>query len=190
VTITNEMMSSLKRTNVSKDADKTKDRVKADFLAARNKHKTAIDELSGLKRTSVYRVFREGAISPKIVLAMAQVLNVSPYYYTGEVDEKGECTVEQLHSFVAAKGFRELAYKIAPGRRDTASAVQSKPAVTPASGDPLFPSEFSNSPELAEAAAGLSVEEAQQLLAALLIRARTGGNAARLADLVKRCLLL
>jgi hypothetical protein len=202
MTITREMMASLKRSNVSKDAEKTKERVKADFSAAKNKNKTAIDALSGLKRTSIYRVFREGAVSAKIVLAMAQVLNVSPFYYTGAVDGKGECTDAVLHAFLVANGIRELAYQIAPGKNrakaepetqaaeDPAPAKPSKTAVVSAAGNPLFSSNFSNSPELAQAAADLTLDEAQQLLTALFIRAKAGGNAAQAVDLVKRCLLV
>lgn len=191
MTLTNEMMANLKRTNVSKDAEKTKQRVKEDFTSARNKQKTAIDELSGLKRTSVYRVFREGAVSSKIVLSMAQILNVSPFFYTGEADERGECTDTLLHSFLVSKGCRDLAFRIAPDRkpRDTAtpeSMSQDKSMI----GNPLFSSEFSNSPGLSEAAAALTEEDAVQLLRALLIRERAGGNAGQIADFVKRCLLL
>jgi hypothetical protein len=194
MTITNEMMSTLKRSNVSKDTAKTKERVKADFLSSMSKQKKAIDELSGLKRTSIYRVFREGAVSAKIVLSMAQVLNVSPFYYTGEVDEKGECTDAVLHAFLVAKKFRDLAYLIAPSKSAIKSAESaadfSKPAATLTSSNPLFTSEFSKSPELAQAAADLTLEEAQQLLAALFIRAKSGSNAVQVADLVKRCLLV
>jgi len=193
--LTNEMIAPLKRTNVSKDAEKTKLRIKEDFSAAKNKQKTAIVELTGLKRTSVYRVFREGAVSAKIVISMAQILGVSPFYYTGETDEKGECTAALLHSFLVAKGFKDLAYRIAPDRKTrspepSVPEEQSKPAAASQGIGALFSSDFSNSPELNEAVAALTEEDAVQLLRALLIRERAGGNASRLADFVKRCLLM
>jgi hypothetical protein len=197
--ITKEMIATLKRTNVSKDAEKTKERVKESFFAAKNKVKSQIEDLTGLKRTSIYRVFREGAVSAKVVCAMAQILNVSPFYYTGEADEKGECTDALLHSFLIQKGFREQAYQIAPDRKPRkteakedapASDEQSKPVPASLGGSMLFSSEFSNSPELAQAAAGLPLDDAIQLLSALYIRAKAGGNPAQLADFIKRCLLM
>ncbi len=73
--ITKDTISRLKRTNVSIDTEKTMLRVKDDFLPLRNKTKTQIVELTGLKRTSIYRVFREGLMEPKVALAMAQILD-------------------------------------------------------------------------------------------------------------------
>ena len=198
MTITKEMLSPIKRSNVSRDYDKTKLRVKEDFLAIRNKQKTAIIELCGLKRTSVYRVFREGAISARIVLAMSQILNVSPFYYTGESDEKDECSDALLLSFLEKKGLRDLANKLTAGRNDApvkevqpeVPVIPKKPVTESAGTGALFTTDFSNSPRLEKAAAELSLEDAYKLMEALFIRAKAGGNAEQIADLVKRCLLM
>lgn len=196
--LTTEMLATLKRTNASIDAEKSKQRVKADFTSSKNRQKTAVVELSGLTRASIYRVFREGAVSAKIAIAMAQILNVSPFYYTGESDEKGECTDAVLYSFLVQKGFRSLANQIAqqPNSDDSkamyaegTSGIFSSSVPTPLT-NPLFTSAFSNSPELATAAIELPLEEAHQLLTALYVRAKAGGNAKQIADLVKRCLLI
>ncbi|MDR1692886.1 MAG: hypothetical protein LBR72_05955 [Oscillospiraceae bacterium] len=189
--VTKETISSLKRTNISADEEKTKSRVKDDFLALRNKQKTAIVELTGLKRTSIYRVFREGNISAKIVLAMAQVLNVSPYYYTGESDEKGEFNDSVLAGFLANKGYTKQAEHVSVNKAAAPAAASAPAPAAPASAKPRgFALDFTNSVELGETAGQLEVEEAVQLLRALFIRAKAGGNAAQIADVVKRCLLV
>ena len=200
--ITSDMMGSIKRSNVSKDTEKTMQRIKDGFLSAKNKVKTEIIELAGVSRASVYRVYREGTVSAKIVIAMAQILNVSPFYYTGEADEKDECNRDTLHSFLVKKGLRDLAYKITPGKsrdnspkepkaNDTpAEENESKPNIeTPGMSKAIYTSDFFNSPEFSKAAEELPLEEAQQLLTALYIRAKAGGNAAHIADIVRRCLL-
>ncbi len=189
--ITKALLSSLKQNNVSKDAEKTKRRVKEDFLSIRNKQKTEIVELSGLKRTSIYRVFREGSISAKIALAMAQILNVSPYYYSGETDEKEAFSESLLQSFLTEKGYSRLWKGAKPYNAEKAKSDKHYPpnADSPDSGF-LFSSAFSNSSALKDAAATLKEEEAMKLLQALLIRERAGGNAAQIADFVKRCLLM
>ncbi len=191
--VTKEMISILKRTNISKDEEKTKIRVKEDFLPLRNRQKAAIVELSGLKRTSIYRVFREGNISAKIALALAQQLNVTPYFYTGETDEKSEFNDMLLQKFLAEKGYAKLAERVAAAikRGDTGDQGSSNLLGTPpGSRNFLFSSEFTNSPELSEAVSLLREEDAVQLLRALLIRARAGGSAVQVADFVKRCLLM
>lgn len=189
--VTKALLSSLKQNNVSKDAEKTKRRVKEDFLSIRNKQKTEIVELSGLKRTSIYRVFREGSISAKIALAMAQILNVSPYYYSGETDEKEAFNESLLQSFLTEKGYSRLWKGTKPYSAEKAKSDKHYPpnADSPDSGF-LFSSAFSNSSALKDAAATLKEEEAMKLLQALLIRERAGGNAAQIADFVKRCLLM
>ncbi|MDR1668859.1 MAG: hypothetical protein LBR76_02745 [Oscillospiraceae bacterium] len=184
--VTKDIISSLKRTNISVDEEKTKLRVKDDFISLRNKQKAAIVELTGLKRTSIYRVFREGNISAKIVLALSQALNVTPYYYTGETDDKGEFNDMLLQEFLNDKGYSRQAERIAQKMGDAPAGAPSKPL----SGSFAFPSEFTNSPGMNEAVSTLSEDDAVQLLLALLIRAKTGGSAAQLADFVKRCLLM
>lgn len=187
--VTKDIISSLKRTNISADEEKTKLRVKDDFIGLRNKQKAAIVELTGLKRTSIYRVFREGNVSAKIVLALAQSLNVSPYYYTGEIEEKGEFNDMLLQEFLANKGYTRLAERVAATMQASGDQTVSASGKVGMRGF-SFPAEFSSSPVLNAAAAAMSEDEAVQLLKALLIRAKAGGNAVQVADFVKHCLLM
>ncbi len=186
MSITKETILLLKRTDVSRDAEKTKQRVKEGFLSLRNKQKTEIVELSGLKRTSIYRVFREGSISAKITLAMAQILNVSPFYFTGETDQKEPLTDAQVVSFLKAKGYLKIADMMS---EELKSENKQPNPVVPAGGS-LFIPVFPDNPEFNEAVSYLREEDAITLLRALLIRGKAGGDAAQIADVVKRCLLV
>jgi hypothetical protein len=128
--ITKELLASVKQTNVSKDIEKTKQRVKDDFSALKSKQKEEVVVLSGINRTSIYRVFKTGAVSAKIVLAMAQNLNVSPFYYTGEADDKGVYSEEALASFLIDKGYAKLVQKKGkpgPKLRVSSATKESKP---------------------------------------------------------------
>ncbi len=182
--ITKEIISRLKRTDVSKDEEKTMFRVKNEFLPLRNKQKAEIIELTGLKRTSIYRVFREGSISAKIALAMAQCLNITPYYFTGETDEKDPLTDALAVSFLNEKGYKVLAERL----MNQITRTNKQPAPAAPQPNALLTSAFTNSPELSEAASYLREEDAVTLLRGLLIRGRVGGEAAQVADIVKRCL--
>jgi hypothetical protein len=93
----------LKQTNVSVNADSTKQRVKDVLKTASKEQRTEIETLSGLKRSSIDRVYAKGAISAKIAIAIAQTLNINPAYLTGETDEQGECTDKALKAFLKAK---------------------------------------------------------------------------------------
>ena len=64
---------------------------KKDFLA-----------LTGLGSSTVtkFTVEKAGAVSTKIILGLAQFLNVSPYYCIGTMDEKGMFSDEELEKFL------------------------------------------------------------------------------------------
>ncbi|MCL2053285.1 MAG: hypothetical protein FWG90_02435 [Oscillospiraceae bacterium] len=94
--LTAEQFRSLKKMNASKDMEKSKKRIEEDYKAASKTQKAEIVALSGLDRTSFYK----GIASLKVVLSMAQVLGVSPYYYGGVVDEKDDFSEELLSEFL------------------------------------------------------------------------------------------
>jgi hypothetical protein len=101
--LTEKQFEGLKKTNLSIDAQKSKERISEGFKAASSEVKNAILALSGLTRTTFYNAFQKGTASPKMVLSMAQSLGVSPYYYTGEADEEGEFNADILKTFLADK---------------------------------------------------------------------------------------
>ncbi len=102
---TKEFVSKLKRTNVSVDGEKTRDRVEALWKPASKTVKDKIEELAGIARTTIYRCYRTGSISVKLIVPMAQLLNVNPFYLTGEVDENTPCTDEVIEDFLNQKGY-------------------------------------------------------------------------------------
>jgi len=103
-----EKMKRLKRVSVTKDTQKAKDRIKQDFKSADKETKAKIVELSGLAHRSFYSVYKTGVATARPVLAMAQLLDVTPYYYTGAADERGSCTEEELARFLIEHGYEGL----------------------------------------------------------------------------------
>jgi len=106
--LTNEQILTLRKVNISKDSEKSKARIAEDFKALKNNVKNAVIDLSGLKRRSFYSTFSTGVATAKIVISLAQVTNVSPFYYTGESDEKEPFTEELLNKFLDGHGYKNL----------------------------------------------------------------------------------
>jgi Flp pilus assembly protein TadB len=196
--LTAEAIQSMGRKNCSANTDLTMQRTKDVFKSAKRTQKNDIDALTGLKRVSIARVYATGIITAKVAVAIGQVLDINPFYLTGEAEERGSYA-ESLPSFLKAKGHSRLIKAIESGEpkdddspkvsEQAASDKQEQVDLTPKT-EPLFTSAFSSSPELAKAAEELSLEEAYQLLTALSIRAKAGGNAAQLFDFIKRGLLM
>ncbi|MDR0222393.1 MAG: hypothetical protein LBI38_02505 [Oscillospiraceae bacterium] len=90
-----ERLQALKKGNISVDAEKSGRRIPEMFKSATTAQKNEIIELSGLSRFGFYKA----SASPKVVIALAQVLNVSPHYLTGETDVKGPCDAAVLAEF-------------------------------------------------------------------------------------------
>jgi len=91
-----ELVSKLKQSNISKDGDKTKARVKPLWKAANNEQRKVILALADVKDVSVRRAYVTGSISAKLVAAISLAMNVNPYFLTGQVDEAGEYSDTQL----------------------------------------------------------------------------------------------
>ena len=99
-----ETLKSLKQINVSADKEKTMSRVKqlwADTLPGTKKKVLATVKTGD---ATIYRIFRTGAITPRIVLALAGLLNANPFYLTGDSDEDEGYSPEVSEQFLEAKG--------------------------------------------------------------------------------------
>ncbi|GHU60519.1 hypothetical protein FACS1894171_2080 [Clostridia bacterium] len=103
-----EYIKNLKRTNVSADPDKTKERIEALWKPAPKEIKDKIEKLAGVVRTTIYRCYHTGNVSAKLVVPMAELLGVDPFYISGETDEQGECTDQLIEDFLLAKGYSKL----------------------------------------------------------------------------------
>ena len=106
--LTQENLKTLKRVNVSKNTDKTRERVQQDFKSASKLERKAIRELSGQSANSIYRIYTTGTVNARVVLAIAQTLNVQPWYYTGEIDERTPLDEGQLLQFLKVHGYNAL----------------------------------------------------------------------------------
>ena len=225
----------LKQVNVSRDAAKTKSRIREVYEPAKRAEKQAVIDYSGQNRNSVYRSERTGNASAKIIVPLAQVCNVSPYWLAGMTDDKGVCTEEVMAGFLKELGYakwlaarsgaptaavkasaKPKTAKVAPKKAAKAAskpgpkpkaATAAKPgpkpkavtadkpapkakAVSKASNAALLTISISNAPQIRKAAENLDLESAQQLLSALYLRAKVGGEAKDLCETVKCCLLL
>ena len=98
----------LKQTNISVEEEKTQERVERLWKAATADLKQAVLELAGVITATVYRIYRTGSISAKLSVPLAQVLNVSPLYLTGEVDEPGECSDTILRKLLLRHGYKKI----------------------------------------------------------------------------------
>jgi len=98
----------LKQTNISRNGEKTAQRVQQLWKAATKEQKNAIEESAGISRATIYRVYNTGSVSAKLVTPMAFNFNVNPKYLTGETDDKGECDLETVVEFLTKLGYGNL----------------------------------------------------------------------------------
>jgi hypothetical protein len=214
--LSTEQLKRLKQVNVSQDAEKTKERIKKDFQAATNAVKAAIVELSGQKRTSFYRAYETGAAHARIILAMAASLNVSPFYYTGELDERAYLQNDDIIRFLENLGYAELAAELRDAnpqqpeekpklkytRRPKAETAAEPNAKIPAQDEKPEPEAETavdtidvkiTLPENAvihETVQSMTEDEAVLLLRALFVKAKAGGAHAEMLKIIERCLLV
>ena len=207
------MVKLLKQVNVSKDTEKTAARLKEALASASRADKALVAKQTGQNRNSLYRAEKTGSASARIILAVAEVLNISPYYLDGTSDEKGSCNDAAVKKYLQKLGYKKLfagvkAPKGAKKVRAKAAAPAPEAEVVEA-GEPvveevrvkdalgahenlqatMFRVTINESEQMREAARSLDLQSATQLLEALFIRAKAGGNAERLCEVVKHCLL-
>jgi len=112
--ITTAQLKSLKQNDISADAEKTKARAEQLWKAQKNATKNDLVAFAGCSPATVHRIYKTGSIHIKLALAFGQVLNVNPYYLTGEADEPGEFTEALLLQILEQHGYKQLAEEIAP----------------------------------------------------------------------------
>jgi len=112
--LTTEQLKSLKQINISVDSEKTKDRTAQVWKSQKNALKNDVVALAGCAKATVYRVFDTGSINIKLAIAIGQVLNVNPYYLTGEMSEPGSFSDILLMQILDQHGYQKLLDEIAP----------------------------------------------------------------------------
>jgi len=111
--LTTDQIKSLKQNNISVDPEITKQHTQQVWKAAKNAVKNDVIALAECAKGTVYRVFQTGSISIKLAIAIGQVLNVSPYYLTGEADKPGEFSEALLLQLLEQHGYKKLLAEIA-----------------------------------------------------------------------------
>jgi hypothetical protein len=155
----------LKQTNVSKDAGKTKVRLREIWKDLEVSKRAEIMDLSGLKKFTVERSYKNGNISAKLALAVAHVLEINPNFLTGASDDREGYSDEIIRKFLTDNNYGKLLERITkPPKRpynrkkpiekptdDNTTAVHlAAPEETvvepPAPAEPPAPTEPSSSP--------------------------------------------
>ena len=104
-----ELYNKLKQTNVSKDPEKTKERVRAVWTALDKHQKQEVFNISDLKKATLERTCRLGNISAILATALAEVSRVDPYYLAAVTDIKQEdISDEIINSFLIDHHYENL----------------------------------------------------------------------------------
>jgi len=125
-----EFIQSLKQVNVSENAEKTAERLRAIWSPLPKPERDKILALSDLKKSAIERAYKTGNASAKIIAAVSQVVGADPYYLAGKSDEQRPFDDALLVQFLT-----DLKYEVGVGgttkRKKTASKRKEK--ITPAS---------------------------------------------------------
>ena len=94
-----------KFSNISVDAEKTKERFERLWKTSSPSAKNTLQELADVGRNTIYRVYETGVISARLLTAASQVTNVNPYYIIGETDEDNGSSDEIMTKFLHQHGY-------------------------------------------------------------------------------------
>jgi hypothetical protein len=195
--ISREVFQGLKQTNISKDKEKTKIRVKAIWQSLGKDAKQEIFAISGLKKATVERTCRMGNISAILTVALGKVAGIDPDFIIGSSDERNPVTEEDLEDFLAEQGYEKLLaqqtddYSENYGSYYSAAADQEKK--TPSNSSILSIATKQKSllsDEQAEIIDAMSEDELIYLTKALFLRAKFNDDASLLTTLLKLILIV
>jgi hypothetical protein len=180
----------LKRTNVSVDPAKTKQRAEELLRHAKIATKQAIRELADISPQVFHGIYSKGSISIRMVIAVSQTLNVSPFFITGEADERGEFSVEALRDLLLKHKYRDLAASLGLPEKRKRRAKLEETAAEDAQVDAATAAPLPAEPQLPPASDVIDEADLHLLLSAVAIQAKAGIPAAReRMDQIKRLLL-
>ncbi|MDR1754122.1 MAG: hypothetical protein LBR74_04355 [Eubacterium sp.] len=98
--VTVRQLEKLKKISISVDIEKSRLRIPEAFKSATKIQKDEIKALTGFSSNTFYNISKSGAATPKVVISLAQILNISPYYLTGESDDIKPIGDEGLNQFL------------------------------------------------------------------------------------------
>jgi len=180
----------LKQSNVSVDAEKTKERTETLWKTLSRKDKQAVIALADISSATIYRIYNTGSISAKLAVPLAQTLNVSPLYLTGASDEQGECNDEVLKEFLTDHGYAKLLASVEKPKAKRQPRANKESSAEDASAAPYKPEAESTMAEMAPANVDVAENDMIFLLRSVLLKARLGApNAAHTVDALKKLLI-
>ena len=104
-----ELYNKLKQTNISKDAEKTIERVKAVWGSLDKQQKQEVFNISDLKKATLERTCRIGNLSVTLATALAEISRVDPYYLAAQTDIKQEDISDAIiESFLIDHKYKKL----------------------------------------------------------------------------------
>jgi hypothetical protein len=133
--LSTETIKLLKQVNISKNADKTKERIRAVWKPLEKSKRAEILETSGLKQVTVERAYTNGTVQAKLVVAFSQVLGIDPLYITGRSDTQRPYDEANLIEFLGELGYNNLKKATGPApapAKVKAADAKKAPAEKPA----------------------------------------------------------
>ena len=104
-----ELYNKLKQTNISRNAEKTKERVKAVWQTLDKQQRQEVFNISDLKKATLERSSRLGNISVTLATALAEVTRIDPYYLAALTDVKQENVSDSvIESFLIDHNYKKL----------------------------------------------------------------------------------
>ena len=118
----------LKQVNITKDALKTKERVRDVWSPLKKPQREEILTLAGINKVTVERSYKNGNISAKLAAAMAQVLKIDPNYLTGLTDDPQEYSDALVVQFLTELGYKNINSTTASTRKPRRTKKQMEAA--------------------------------------------------------------
>ena len=173
------MVSRLSRKNVSKDGEKTKQRVAEIWDSAPKRDKIRAKNLASNIHATIKNIAETSNISERTAIVLAHAMNVSPFYLTGEADEYGNCDEDILKVFLMKSGSKDILEQTVKSETDNYDndEILVDVADEPDKGEANPHTNKStdipdNSDEIQSIADNLTEEEVITLMRALLIRSK------------------
>ena len=131
---------SIKQTNVSKNPEKTMERLKAVWRTTEKTKREEILALCGLNKASIERAYKTGNVSAKIIAAVAQIAELDPLYLVGDSDEQRSFSDDIVVQFLTDLGY-EINKSDTVKRRKPRSQPESNSVIIPDTSDVVQPSD-------------------------------------------------
>ncbi|MDR0273005.1 MAG: hypothetical protein LBI27_06780, partial [Clostridiales bacterium] len=127
--IKTDFIRTLKKNNISENAEATMQRIKEVWAPLKKPVRDQILALADMKKVSVERAYKTGGASAKVIISIAQILDIDPLYLMGEAKEKGTFNNDRVIKLLQRLGY-DVDNRIIGRRRKL--AAEATPAASPA----------------------------------------------------------